>query len=455
MSSNNRYIKQINGHWHYVRRVPARYQGVDPRQYSRRSMKTRSVAVARHIRDRLAEADDLYWASLSLEAINEVVAGGGDLIKFRYDRQCVLALEGHRVVARNAMAARCENIQALTASLETLAYGHYRRLETTHQAKEREAVYGIRVKKAFAQYLEEISFDDTHPKSPNQLKAWTGGKTTSLNYFLRACGNKKMGDITRDDALEYRNWWRNRIEKGMSPNTANRHIGFIRDLYTQWFEHHGIRDQINPFEKIHFTDIRRAKRPRYSDEWVRTKLIVPNVLPGAQPELVLVMYTLLETGCRLSEICNLEEDDIVLDAATPHIKIRPKRNRTIKSDQAARDIPLVGLALESLKRAPEGFPAFRDNGDKLSQNLLRAMREHGLCPTPQHVLHSFRHSFEDRMLEAGIDADLRRRLMGHKSLRAEYGEGGSMAFRAQQLRRISHPDTDEVVNSLPSLRFGK
>jgi integrase len=44
-------------------------------------------------------------------------------------------------------------------------------------------------------------------------------------------------------------------------------------------------------------------------------------MPGARPELVLVMYTLLETGCRLSEICNPEEDDIILDAATPHIRI--------------------------------------------------------------------------------------------------------------------------------------
>ena len=62
------------------------------------------------------------------------------------------------------------------------------------------------------------------------------------------------------------------------------------------------------------------------------------------------------------------------------------------------------------------------------------MREHGLCPTPQHVIHSFRHSFEHRLLEADIDADLRRRLIGPKCLRAEYGEGGSMAFRAQQLQ---------------------
>jgi|GEM_PF-2817098 len=44
-------------------------------------------------------------------------------------------------------------------------------------------------------------------------------------------------------------------------------------------------------------------------------------MPGARPELVLVMYTLHETGCRLSEICNLEEDDIILDAATLHIRI--------------------------------------------------------------------------------------------------------------------------------------
>jgi hypothetical protein len=55
------------------------------------------------------------------------------------------------------------------------------------------------------------------------------------------------------------------------------------------------------------------------------------------------------------------------------------------------------------------------------------------------------------MLEAGIDSDLRRRRMGHKSLRAEYGEGGSTAFKAAQLNKMAFSFAPEVVASLPHL----
>ena len=72
MDSKDKYMKKVGCNWRYVRRVPKRYQGVDQRDYSTVSMKTRSVATARAIRDRLLEADDLYWASLLLSRFGEL-----------------------------------------------------------------------------------------------------------------------------------------------------------------------------------------------------------------------------------------------------------------------------------------------------------------------------------------------------------------------------------------------
>jgi hypothetical protein len=42
------------------------------------------------------------------------------------------------------------------------------------------------------------------------------------------------------------------------------------------------------------------------------------------------------------------------------------------------------------------------------------------------------------MLEAGIDYGLRCELMGHVNERPKYGDGGSMAFRREQLLKIAH-----------------
>jgi hypothetical protein len=59
----------------------------------------------------------------------------------------------------------------------------------------------------------------------------------------------------------------------------------------------------------------------------------------------------------------------------------------------------------------------------LTRTQLRGVkffRENGLFPTPDHKIYSFRHTFEDRLKEAGIDDELWRLLMGHAIDRSEY-----------------------------------
>ena len=62
--SRDHYLVSRNGRWHYVRRVPEAVSDHDTRTFSKISLRTTSVEVARVRRDAMAEADDLYWASL-------------------------------------------------------------------------------------------------------------------------------------------------------------------------------------------------------------------------------------------------------------------------------------------------------------------------------------------------------------------------------------------------------
>ena len=64
-------------------------------------------------------------------------------------------------------------------------------------------------------------------------------------------------------------------------------------------------------------------------------------------------------------------------------------------------------------------------------------RHNGLAPTPRHTLYGLRHSMEDRMKEAGISDDLRRILLGHRIDREEYGIGGSLEWRQQELAKVA------------------
>ena len=104
-----------------------------------------------------------------------------------------------------------------------------------------------------------------------------------------------------------------------------------------------------------------------------------------------------------------------------------------------------------MKRAPNGFGRYRERGNSLSAALLKSVHNRGLMPTDKHCIYSFRHAFESRMLEAGLDYGLRCTLMGHKNNRPQYGDGGSLAYRYAELSKIAHPVSRAFIESLPSL----
>ena len=132
----------------------------------------------------------------------------------------------------------------------------------------------------------------------------------------------------------------------------------------------------------------------------------------------------------------------------PFISIRPRETREIKTEASIRDIPLVGVALEAARRAPDGFAHYHDRGELFSANIMKAFRSRNFFPSEAHVIYSFRHAFEKRMQEANIDYGLRCLLMGHRNTRPAYGDGGSLAYRRDELLKIAHPFMPEVFSTI-------
>jgi len=153
----------------------------------------------------------------------------------------------------------------------------------------------------------------------------------------------------------------------------------------------------------------------------------------------MLSFALVETGCRPSEIANILPENIVLDVETPFIRIRGRADMELKSIASNRDIPLVGVSLQAFREMPDGFARYRDKNALLSATLMKAFRARKLFPTDKHRVYSFQHSFEKRMLEAGLDYGLRCILMGHANSRPAYGDGGSIAYRQSELLKICHP----------------
>ncbi len=445
MRDRDRYLLQRGNRYYYYRHVPYDVRAFDSRRFVRVALKTDDKAAARKKRDRLEEADDLYWSSVSTgngkgarerykSAVQRAVANG-----FKY-------LPMGELIEQAPLPQLLDRIDAIpsakdTATAEALLGG-------VEEPK-------VSLRESFDVYLNEIAASETSGKSEAQFKSWKKVKLRAINNFIEVVGDIPLADITREDARKFYKWWLNRIvppegseEKPLSASAGNRDVGNMRKLYTEYFKHIGDDDRTNPFRNLSFSEKQMSGRVAFSVDWIVKKILDPSMLRGLNIEARLIMYALIETGARPSEIANLQPEQIRLDHKVPHIAIKPVEGREIKTQFSVREIPLVGVSLAALRRAQHGFPRYHDKETTLSATLNKAFRAEKLFPTPEHYIYSFRHSFEKRMTEAGIDFGLRCLLMGHNTNRPAYGDGGSLEYRRNELNKIVLPFDEAIFDDV-------
>lgn len=442
-----RHMHLRGGIWHYKRRVPSSIAEADQRApVVRISLKTGDLGVAMLKRDMLEAADDELWGALLSETPADQAMG-------RY-KAAVKRVEALGFTYRSAMdLARHESIQVLQ-----------RRLEIAMDAPDTSAaeVMGgvekpsVTVSMAFKAYKAEIVAHELVGKSQRQRASWAKVKQRAVTNFTKLCGDIAMTEITRDHALKFYNFWMARVAPPEGAPThggssGNRDVGNMRDLYRRYFAHIGERDRQNPFEGLSFEVLKRS-RPPFTAKWLSEKFLAGDALGTLNPQARAIVYMMIETGCRPSELANLTGPSIRLDDEVPHILVEPRTDpddpREIKTTSSIRTVPLVGIALEAAKLYPEGFSRYYDREGTLSGTLNKMLKTAKLLPTPRHSAYSIRHSFEDRMKEGRVDEELRRMLMGHVIDRPKYGSGFALRMQKQALDGIVLPYEPAIVSAL-------
>jgi len=440
MKTLDQYLKQRKGRWYYVRRVPLRYAHVDKRGLIKSALKTSSREVARARRDSLAEADDLYWSALAssqAKSSNASAVSRYRAAKARAFARGFIYTPVEELSVQNDMTEVIDRIRALESSLNT-----------RQAVPETDALLGtapkasIPISEAFDLYCDKISIGDQKGKSPDQRRNWRKVKARAVKNFIQLRGDKPMAEIDRHDGQSFFEWWGAKVDpkdgsKPRSGNSANKDLTNLRILFRSYWSYEGEPKRDNPFDDLRFKNVVYKDIPPFSVDWLENRILAKGALDTLNEDARLIIYALIETGCRPSEIANLRKEHIILDAQVPHLKIRPTANRKLKSKSASRDIPLLGVSLEAMKQRPNGFPRYRDKGSVLSQTLMKRFKASGLFESPYHRIYSIRHAFEKRMLEADIDYGLRCILMGHHNTRPSYGDGGSLAYRRDQMRKFT------------------
>ena len=403
------------------RRVPRRYSSVEPRQFVWVSLHTDSPSVAK------SKAEGA-WAQM-IEAWEAKLAGDTSDAESRFAAARDLAASRGFRYLKAADVARLPTEELLD------------RVESVSVRKgapdpiEARALLGgapeppITVSRALELYWT-LAADRTHGKSPDQLRRWKNPRKKAVANFIDVVGDKALAEISGDDMLDFRQWWIERIdEEDLTANSANKdliHLGDILKTVNR-MKRLGL---VLPLSDLSLKEGDAKKRPPFSDSWIREKILADGALDGLNAEARCILLGMINTGGRPSEIANLQPRRIRLDDPVPHIVIEAD-DRQVKTKHARRTIPLTGVSLEALRRCPDGFPRYRDKAG-LSDTINKFLRENGLMESEHHVLYSLRHSFEDRMLAAGVDDRIRRDLLGHRLSRERYGAGASL----EQARRI-------------------
>ena len=281
-----------------------------------------------------------------------------------------------------------------------------------------------------------LARDKTLGKSEDQLRRWRNPHLKAIRNLVAVIGDKPLAELSREDMLDFRAHWQDRLEaEEVSANSANKdliHIGSVLKTVNK-MKRLGLS---LPLGDLSFKEGEPKERPPFSDEWLRSKILAPRALDRLNPEARAILHIMVNTGCRPSEVAALAAPTIHLDGSVPHISIEP-HGRALKSRNARRKLALTGISLTAATEFPEGFPRYRNSSAGLSATVNKYLKTHGLLESPAHVLYSLRHSFEDRLLRAGVDERVRRDLMGHALDRERYGKGATLEMQQRVLQPLA------------------
>ncbi|MGJ3261512.1 MAG: site-specific integrase [Rhodospirillales bacterium] len=173
----------------------------------------------------------------------------------------------------------------------------------------------------------------------------------------------------------------------------------------------------------------------------------------------------LWTGARLGELAQLGTDDAETIDGILAIRIRPSEedgpeghSKHLKNIESERDVPVhpalldLGFANYVNERIDTGdrrlFPLCELGADgtysPFSKHFRRVLDSVGIKKRNRSVFHSFRHSFEDAMRQAGLEDSIRFRLAG-RTLRHSseiYGQGYSTQRLFEEIQKIDYRGLD-------------
>lgn len=229
--------------------------------------------------------------------------------------------------------------------------------------------------------------------------------------------------LTSTDIRQYKHYLQ--TVQNAAAATVNRRLAALRS-YIHWAINTG-QTQHNPLTGIKGVG-EQKNAPRYLTKSEKNALLqeTRKSLTNAQTIAArrqairdkAIVLTLLNTGVRVSELCNLELNDIKMNKSGGRVKIKSINGRK------GREVPLNKVTRQAIKDWLEVRPQVITKaifvgkhcdpaGPLLVQRVLSELgRRAGIEVTPQEL----RHTFGKNLVDRGLSLEKVALLMGHSSL---------------------------------------
>jgi integrase len=422
-------LKKRGQVYHLSKRVPKRYADVESRTVIDLSLRTSSLTTA-------AQKAEETWNNL-LQSWEYKLAGDAMSAEQRYRN----ALQTAQRMGFDYVPA--QDIPKMSTD-EILD-----RVEASVDEDVEDAVLGLvpEVEIMISECLDvflDCYPEKIHGKSSDQLRRYKEPRTKVIADFIKISGDKPISKITRADMLGYRSWLAKKVTDGLvEPSTSNKDLTYFCGMLRGINKHYAF-GLFLPFDDLKMKEGRGNTRGTFSKHWIQDRLLAAGALDGMGQEERNIFLIMINTGARPSEIAGIKVKHLRLDENIPLMEIKPE-GRQLKNENSERSVPLAGVSLAAARDALRAailagrkeddwvFPQYAGL-DKLSGAINKFMRENELKENKNTTLYSLRHSFEDRLIEAGVDERVRRDLFGHALNSERYGTGGGDEIRYQAVK---------------------
>lgn len=296
------------------------------------------------------------------------------------------------------------------------------------------------MEQALADFLRHLGLEKN--ASAHTVKSYREDLTQALEFFVLKGGpDLQPQQITTRLVRSFLAWLH---DKGYSRATISRRIAAVRS-WAKFLCRQGILDK-NPAEGLRGPKLDRQLPHFLGREEIGRLLGSPDTTSALGLRDRAILETLYSAGLRVSELVDLQIEDLDLAEGITTVRGKGKRERlamlgdgatgSINAWLGARSTMLDGIG----RRTEAVF--VNKNGSRLSTRsvgrlLVKYLQITGL--DARTTPHTLRHSFATHMLDAGADIRGVQELLGHKNLTTTQIYTHVSTQRLQDSYRKAHP----------------